>query len=185
RLRKGQLESERARLVEAVKLGGGELKVLVDEMKRVEGDLTALEEQIAVAQARLQPLLLPNAKAVEDFVVGRDSIFEGDQARDRQFLERVLEGIFVYADGTIVLRFQQDSLFAPVRAYEFHPDRAFERGTVADRWFHGLNSGHAAGLAKVFEGAELRVVEQKGGPRFRLSALRSPPLHTVSVPRGI
>jgi len=104
--------------------------------------------------------------------------------RDRQFLERVLEGIFVYADGTIVLRFQQDSLFAPVRAYEFHPDHALERGTVADRWFHGLNSGHAADLAKSFEGAELRVVEQKGGPRFRLSALRSPPLHTVSVPRG-
>ncbi|MDD9971737.1 MAG: recombinase family protein [Myxococcales bacterium] len=183
--RKKEVEAGRRRLVEAVKAGGQDIGILVAELKQSEAEVAKLHGQIAAAEAEIQPLLLPNVKTVDDFVVGRDSIFDGDDAHDREFLNRVIEGIFVYQDGTVVMRFKEDSLFAPVRGYEFHPDRMWERGVQGDRWLQAMHEDFTAKLARTMPEAELRVVEQKGGLRFRLSALRSPPLHNVSVPTGI
>jgi site-specific DNA recombinase len=108
---------ERGRFVEAIALGSGSSRALVAEVEKRELEIAALDRRIAEVSAQLEPLLLPQPAAVADYVAGSASVFEGDLARDRQLLEAVLDGIYVYNDGAIVLRFKDRSLFEPVRRY--------------------------------------------------------------------
>jgi hypothetical protein len=48
--------------------------------------------------------------AVEDYLTGPASLFEDDFNRNKQLVEKVLEGTFVYMDGTISLRFRESSV---------------------------------------------------------------------------
>jgi hypothetical protein len=56
--------------------------------------------------------------SVEDYITGPASMFEDDFARNKQLVDKVLEGIFVHVDGTISLRFRESSLFAPVSVFD-------------------------------------------------------------------
>ena len=74
----------------------------------------------------MQPLLLPQVEAVRDYVVGHKSLFRGDLSEDKAFLEGVLDGIFVHADGALVLVFRDDGLFGPVASYELTSPEGLE-----------------------------------------------------------
>lgn len=54
-------------------------------------------------------------------------MFDGDLAHEREFLRRVLEGVYVYNDGAILVRFREASLFEPVRSFQLHTD---DRGAL-------------------------------------------------------
>ncbi len=120
--RKQAATEERDRLVKAIALGTGAAEVLVAELEKRVQELQELERSIAEAESRVQPLLLPRPLAVQDYVSGTASVFEGDFGRDRKFLETVIDGILVYANGAIVLQFQEASLFEPVRSYRLTRD---------------------------------------------------------------
>lgn len=112
--RQAKLVEERDRFVEAIGIGTGATKVLVAQIEKREKEIEELAKRISEAEVLVQPLLLPRPAAVHDYIAGPASLFENDLAHDKEFLSRVLEGIFVHADGTISLRFQGASLFAPV-----------------------------------------------------------------------
>jgi hypothetical protein len=63
----------------------------------------------------VQPLLLPKQTAVADYVAGSASLFTGDFAHDRKFLEHAVDKVLVYESGALVVQFKQQSLFEPVR----------------------------------------------------------------------
>ncbi|MGF1470005.1 MAG: recombinase family protein [Sandaracinaceae bacterium] len=111
---------ERDRFVEAIAMATSAPDVLVKQIEDREGQLRDLAARIEDAKAKVQPYLLPRVAAVRDYVSGQASLFEGDLARDKAFLEGALNRILVFPDGAIVLRFKDDGLFGPVEAYELH-----------------------------------------------------------------
>jgi hypothetical protein len=162
----------------------------VDAFTRAAVDVAPLDSGDVDAHTTPELLLCDPAdcRLFKDSAPGRASMFEGDVARDRQFLEHVLEGIYVYQDGTVVLRFKEESLFAPVKGYEFTPGRAGEGDLEAGRCLHGRLRDQAEELAALFPGGDFRVPEEDGF-HFDLTALRNPPMkvfkNNVSDPTGI
>jgi hypothetical protein len=77
--------------------------------------MTELAKKITEAEALVQPLLLPRAATVANYKTGNASIFTGDYTTDRHFLEKVVEAIVVYSDGSLLLQFKESSLFQPVK----------------------------------------------------------------------
>jgi hypothetical protein len=113
--RRQVLEQQRGHLIEAIKFGTGAAKLLVGELDKCVHEMTDLAKKITEAEALVQPLLLPRAATVANYKTGTASIFTGDYATDRHFLEKVIEAIVVYADGSLLLQFKESSLFQPVK----------------------------------------------------------------------
>jgi hypothetical protein len=113
--RQATLTDEVERLVAAVAAGKGAPKALVEAIDKKETELQELTRKIAEASALVQPLLLPKQTAVADYVAGSASLFTGDFAHDRKFLEHAVDKVLVYESGALVVRFKQESLFEPVR----------------------------------------------------------------------
>jgi hypothetical protein len=112
-----RLNGEVQRLTEAIAHGAGSPKALVDAIREREAELEQLASRIAEAECNIQPLLMPRAPAVEEYLVGSASLFQDDFARDRALMERVLDSILVYANGAIVVHFKQATLFKPVNSF--------------------------------------------------------------------
>jgi hypothetical protein len=91
--------------------------------------LTGLE-----AEAHIQPLLMPRAPAVADYLTGNASLFQDDMARDRAPLEQVLDCILVYASGAIVVNFKEATLFDPVNTYRLRNLEAEAHGQRTRRF---------------------------------------------------
>ncbi len=117
RTRKERVTEELARLTEAIALGGGAPKTLLTAIQEREQELEEVGTKIVEAEANVQPLLMPRAPAVEDYLTGSASLFEDDMARNRALLEQVLDCILVYASGAIVVKIKESTLFEPVNTY--------------------------------------------------------------------
>ncbi len=90
-----ELTTERDRFIEAIAYGTGVTRVLVSGVEKREKDIEELTRRMFEAQALVQPLLIPRAPAVEDYITGPVSMFEDDFAQNKQFVDKVLEGILV------------------------------------------------------------------------------------------
>ncbi len=64
--------------------------ILVAEIEKREQDLQEVAGHILEAEARVQPLLLPKPAAVEDYLVGSATLFDGEFQRERELLEQVV-----------------------------------------------------------------------------------------------
>ena len=185
--RRAKLTEERDRFVEAIGHGAGAVKILVAEIEKREKEMEELQGRIAEAEALVTPLLIPRAAAVKDYVAGSASLFENDSARDKEFLERVLEGIFVYADGTITLRFRESSLFAPVTSFGLQGDEQGSDATLAAR--RKLHRDLLANGLAQFEDcknkpATVQVEQAHGLPFYRFDSPRGAK-NRVGVPSGV
>lgn len=112
-----KLRGECAHLGAAIAEGHGSTTLATMLVAR-EKEIGELEGKARDARDLLAPLLLPSQRAVHDFVTGHASFFDAEWLYQREFIERVVERIVVYADGSIVVRFAADSLFAPVADVE-------------------------------------------------------------------
>ncbi len=109
-----RLDQERSRYVKAVALvGEGEIPELVAEIELRKKQIAELDGKVAAARANLQPALL--ARTMRDVESGDAPLLTGDPIEDRAFLHEVIEKILVYADGSIVVRWQ-GSLFVGTQA---------------------------------------------------------------------
>ncbi len=161
------------------------MKILVSEIEKREKELEELQGRIAEAEALVTPLLIPRAAAVKDYIAGSASLFENDSARDKEFLERVLEGIFVYADGTITLRFRESSLFAPVTSFGLQGEEQGSDATLAAR--RKLHRDLLANGLAQFEDcknkpATVQVEQAHGLPFYRFD---SPAKIALASPAGV
>lgn len=195
--RREQLVMERDNIGAAIATGSKQSKTLVELVLQREEQIVAVETRIEESRSLLQPLLMPRTAAVRDYITGDASIFQGDLARDKEFLTRVLEGIFVSADGAIVMRFRDDTLFARVAAYEFRTDSPAPTGPrdrrrrdhLWDTSVFGWKNGHGQVVAKEIAGA---VHLRKAASAAPSGSDEPPPrdgeeasLNRMNVPRGI
>jgi hypothetical protein len=70
---------------------------------------------LVVAEARVLPVLVPSIARVRDFVTGAAKLFTGDFDSDRKLLVETISGVLVYPSGSLVVQFQEASLFEPMR----------------------------------------------------------------------
>jgi site-specific DNA recombinase len=165
---------ERDRLVSAIAMGTGAARALVAEVEKRESELSALAARIAEAEALVQPLLRPRAGSVADYKSGSATLFTGDFTRDRDLLERVLDGVLVYADGSLVARFREASLFEPMRFAHLSLDPKRKNGALPVARTAALKEFQAqrADIARVagkkaLESLEMDVEEDADGqPAF-------------------
>ncbi len=120
--RRQELEAEKSRFVEAIRQGGRVVSLLIAELEKCAQELDTLEKRIQKARSLVQPLLVPRPQTVTDFVSGSASLFTSDPTENRGTVERVLEGLWVYADGSLLVQFQRESLFHPVRHVRLLPE---------------------------------------------------------------
>ena len=113
--RKSTLEEERDRLASAIALGKGAPKTLVTELQKREQELEEVSARIAEGEARVLPVLVPSIARVRDFVTGAAKLFTGDFDSDRKLLVETISGVLVYPNGSLVVQFQEASLFEPMR----------------------------------------------------------------------
>jgi site-specific DNA recombinase len=185
--RRREAENEQERLVAAVALGTGAAEILVREVERRASEIAELDKKIEEAEALVQPLLLPHPAAVRDYVTGSASLFHGDVSEDQEFLRGIIEGIYIYTDGAIVVRFKEASLFEPVkecRINENARDRLLD--IEQNRVLHdSLRRGALKRLQQLEPDAEgLEVGEYQGFPMYR-PIRRNDSLNRVGVPSGI
>jgi hypothetical protein len=122
-------------------------------------------------------------RSIQDFIRGRASVFEGDFSRDKEFLAQVLDGILVYPDGSVVLKFAEDSLFAPVAAAELRGEH------VGDASVEDARKLHREFMKETREWAEpddqVVVIEGDGLIAYKtISAPGNRSGKTVGVPSG-
>ncbi len=181
-----KLAAERDRLVEAISYGTGAVKVLVGEVEKREKDIQELTTRIREAETLVQPLLIPRPPAVEDYLVGPASLFDDDFTRNKQLMERVLEGIFVHADGTISLRFRESSLFAPVTSFDLktRAEQPVSQQLAATRKLHRelLENGLAQFDDCKQKPKTVQVEQAYGLPFYRFD---SPAKKTLASPEGV
>ena len=113
--RRNALEEERGRLVSAIALGKGVAKTLVGELEKREKELEEISARIAEGEGRVLPVLVPSIARLKDFVTGAAKLFTGDFDSDRKLLVETISGILVYPNGSLVVQFQEASLFEPMR----------------------------------------------------------------------
>lgn len=184
RARKAEVEKERDRFVDAIGRGKGTVDALLKALSDRQAEMADLDRRIEEAEALVQPLLLPRPRAIQDFVSGRVSVFAGDFTLDKEFLSRVLDAILVYPDGAVVVRFAEDSLFAPMAAAELRGDH------VGNASVEDARKLHQEFLAETREwcspDAEVRVIEGDGLIAYQaISPPRNRSGKTVGVPSGI
>ncbi|MFI5299617.1 MAG: hypothetical protein ACHREM_16135 [Polyangiales bacterium] len=180
-----RLTEVRDRFVEAIGIGGGVVKTLVAQIAARETEIEELAARIVEAEALIAPLLLPRPSAVAEYVTGGASVFGGDPARDKRFVEQVLEGITVYADGTITVRFRESSLFAPVRAIDLGSPATGSNGPSVEAVRKLHRDLYENGLAQFDECSKkptgVRVHEAHGLPVYLFETTQE---RTLASPTG-
>jgi len=193
--------------VDAIAQGtsGTTTAILVAEIEKREQDLQEVAGHILEAEARVQPLLLPKPAAVEDYLVGSATLFDGEFQRERELLEQVLDGIYIYADGDIVVQFKEAGLFEPVSSFTISKLEAGDRPLPRARQLIAMGVGCVDRMVEVARATdtpdfpdakdvEVRVKENDHGtfdfllyPRRVSGRLdEEPPAEkTVGVPNGI
>src|SRR5262249_35112550 len=99
----------------------------------------------------------PRTLAVQDYLTGGASLFEKkDPQEEHALMERLLEGVVVYTDGSISLQFHRDSLFAPLFSYDLRAGEGvvdLEKDRQKHReYFQGLQEVVAKSKGRVSEG---------------------------------
>jgi hypothetical protein len=85
------------------------------ELQKREQEIEEVSARIAEGEARVLPVLVPSIARVRDFVTGAVKLFTGDFDSDRKLLVETISGILVYPNGSLVVQFQEASLFEPMR----------------------------------------------------------------------
>ena len=99
---------------------------------------------------------------MQDYITGPASLSTDDFARNKEFLARVLEGIFVHADGAISIEFKAQSLFAPVLSYRLSTSTPATDRPAARREHEKM----FAGLQKMMKRERKKAVG--AGPHFHV-----------------
>lgn len=162
------LESRRSNYVDAVGAASSAgIPVLVERLELVELDIAKLKARLERAEGMVQPLLRPSLDAARDFVEGGVSIFSGDFHKDRQFIEQVISRISIFADGAVLIRFQENNLFTPIHGYRLGRERdepLFE-ARKRHRFMYESNKRHLEEANRMPEDPELVVIEGSWGDR--------------------
>ncbi len=108
-----ELLDGRSRLAEAIKISASPrgIAVLTAQLDQGEEELAALEKSLGEAKARLQPIMAPSLKCVQD---GSASLFGDDLDDNKAVLTEFLEEIVIFADGEIMIGFREESILGPV-----------------------------------------------------------------------
>ncbi len=85
--------------------------MLTAQLDEGEEELAGLEKRLGEAQARLQPIMAPSLKCIQD---GSTSLFGDDLDDNKAVLTEFLEEIVIFADGEIMIGFREESILGPV-----------------------------------------------------------------------
>jgi hypothetical protein len=170
-IRQRDLDAQKARLIDAIKQGIGAVSILVGELDKCAQELDGIAKRIESLRVLVQPLLIPRRHAVTDYISGSASLFTGDVTEDRATLEKVLEGVWVYADGSLLVQFRRESLFHPVRHVHLLPvsktaqdDVAAARGELLKGFQEAIGTYRAGAANDLKDDIEVDIFEDADGP---------------------